>query len=112
MNDEMTQDQVVATVTGLTALRLSAFVDAHLVVPILHVDTFVFRPVDVARLALLCDLADDFDLDVDALGVVMGLIDQLHATRRHLHAMARAIESEPVDLRQRIGARFISVLAG
>jgi hypothetical protein len=39
------------------------------------------------------------DLDDTALGIVISLIDQLHATRQELAAMARAIDAVPADLR-------------
>jgi chaperone modulatory protein CbpM len=111
MTECLTQSQAVAAVPGLSQSRLAEFLDADLVRPPSSEDEPVFRPVDLARLALLCDLADHFDLESDALGVVIGLIDQLHTARRHLHAMAQAMEAEPQDLRQRVGARFVGILA-
>ena len=103
--------QTIAAVPGLSHPQLVAFLDAELVHPTLSADGPVFRAADLARLELLCDLADQFDLQTDSLGVVIGLIDQLHDTRRRLHAMAQAIEAEPKDLRARVGARFVGILA-
>ena len=103
-------NQAIATVPGLSQLRLVAFLETELVRPTLSADGPVFRAADLARLELLCDLADQFDLADDALGVVIGLIDQLHDSRRHLRAMAQAIEAEPQDLRNRVGARFVGIL--
>ena len=111
MTEYFTQSQVISSVEGLTQSRLVAFLDADLVMPLSSATEPVYRPVDLARLALLCDLADHFDLEGDALGVVIGLIDQLHATRHRLFAMAQAMEAEPPDLRARIGARFVGILA-
>lgn len=111
MTEYFTQDQAIAAVPRLSQSRLVAFLDADLVVLHSLGAGPVFRPIDLARLALLCDLADQFDLDGDALGVVIGLIDQLHTARHALHAMAQAIEAEPRDLRARVGARFVGILA-
>ena len=111
MTTYFTLDQTVAAVPGLSQPQLVAFLEAELVRPTSSADGPVFRAPDLARLELLCDLADQFDLADDALGVVIALIDQLHDTRRHLRAMAEAMEAEPQDLRARIGARFVSILA-
>lgn len=111
MTEYFTTRQTIAAVPGLSHARLAAFLQADLVAAHLSVHGPVFRPVELARLALLCDLADHFDLQSDALGVVIGLIDQLHDARRHLFAMAQAMEAEPLDLRARIGARFMGNLA-
>ena len=110
MIEYFTLSQTVAAVPGLSQSGLSAFLDADLVVPISSADGPMFRRLDLARLALLCELADSFDLDGDGLAVVIGLIDQLHHTRRHLHAMSQAVQAEPQDLRRRVGARFVAIL--
>ena len=112
MMDYVTQIHAIAVVPGLSLQRLAAFLEADLVSPTATAAGPHFRVVDLARLELLCELADHFDMDGDALGVVIGLIDQLHDTRRHLRAMALAMEAEPQDLRHRIGARFVGILAG
>ena len=111
MMEYFTFSQTIAAVPGLTPPELAAFVDADLVAPTFSPDGPMFRRVDLARLALLCELADSFDLAGEALAVVIGLIDQLHDTRRHLHAMSQAMQAEPQDLRQRVGARFVAILA-
>lgn len=111
MTEHVTQEQAIAAVPGLSQARLAAFLDADLLVPLTFTDEPEFRPIDLARLALLCDLADHFDLEGDALGVVIGLIDQLHTARRRLHAIAQAIEAEPQDLRARVGARLVGILS-
>jgi chaperone modulatory protein CbpM len=111
MTEYVTQEQAIAAIPGLSHDRLAAFRDADLLLSLSPGNASVFRPVDLARLQLLCDLADHFDLEGDALGVVIGLIDQLHVARRHLYALAEAMEAEPLDLRERVGARFVGILA-
>ncbi len=111
MTTYFTLNQTIAAVPGLSLPQLVAFLEADLVRPTVSADGPVFLARDLARLELLSDLADQFDLAADALGVVIGLIDQLHDTRRHLHAMAQAMEAEPQDMRARVGARFVGILA-
>lgn len=105
------ETQTLAAVPSLSQSQLGTFLSDGLITAHPSPEGTMFRAVDVARLALLCDLAEHFDLEGDALAVVIGLIDQLHITRQHLRAMAQALEVEPQDLRARVGARFIGLLA-
>ncbi|WP_054008775.1 hypothetical protein [Cypionkella psychrotolerans] len=105
------ETQTLAAVPSLSHSQLDVFLAEGLIAAHPSPEGAMFRAVDVARLALLCDLAEHFDLEGDALAVVIELIDQLHSTRQHLRAMAQALEVEPQDLRARVGARFIGLLA-
>ena len=102
MTDFFSEDEVVITVSRLTRVQLVRFVEADFVKPQRHKDRNVFSAIDIARLELLCDLSQDLDLDETALGIVISLIDQLHAARQDLAAIAQVIDALPVDLRSRI----------
>ena len=91
----------------LTAERLDTFVTAELVMPLHTSDGLQFRPVDLARLELLCDLVDHLTLEGEGLATVVSLIDQLHASRANLTALARAVQSETAEARRRIGANAV-----
>ncbi len=108
MTDFLSEADTILAVTRLTNSRLQAFISAEVMVPVHSPDGPRFGPADLARLELLCDLAEHFDLADDGLGVVMSLIDQLHATRQRLHAVARALAAEPVEVRHRVGVRVLS----
>ena len=101
-----TEQEVVARVRGLSVPLLVRFIEAEIVRPVARGKPQArgYGRVDVARLQLACDLADEFDLDTDALGLVMGLIDRLHATRADLRAVMQAIAAEPEEVRARIAA--------
>jgi chaperone modulatory protein CbpM len=107
----LTEDEVLEAIPTLTRGRLVAFVEMELLQPVQEVRAggamLLFRRVDIARVQLLCDLTDDLGLDAAALGVVIGLLDQLHATRRELVALARAVDREPADIRARIGSAVL-----
>ncbi|KPP88511.1 MAG: hypothetical protein HLUCCA08_16995 [Rhodobacteraceae bacterium HLUCCA08] len=111
MTDQLTEDEVLAAIPTLTRTRLVAFVESELIIPLRleHAggSGLVFHRVDCARLHLLCDLTDGLDLDEAALGVVITLIDQLHATRNDLLAIARALDGETPDVRARIGSAVV-----
>jgi chaperone modulatory protein CbpM len=102
MTDFFSEDEVVMRVTRLTRVQLVRFIEGEFIKPQRHSDGYVFRPVDIARLELLCDLSQDLDLDETALGIVISLIDQLHAVRQDLAAVAGVIDGLPAELRNRI----------
>ena len=112
MTDHLTEDEILDSVPGLTRARLVTFIETELVMPVRreHQGTSVhlFRQVDCARLRLLCELAEDLELDEVALGVVIALIDQLHAARQDLLAISRAVQAESPDVRTRIGAAILT----
>lgn len=102
MTERYSEDEVFATVTRLTRHQLIGFIECDLVQPARGDAGYVFQAVDIARLELLCDLTQDLELEETALGIVLSLLDQLHAARRDLAAMARAIDALPEDLKARI----------
>lgn len=102
MTELLTEDEVVVRVTRLTRSQLVAFVNAALVKPQRVTAGYVFRQIDIARLELLCDLCLDLDLDETALGIVISLLDQLHAARQDLATLARAMETLPADVQASI----------
>ena len=106
MIEKYTEVEVLAAVPRLTAVRLSTFVDMQIVVPMRDGNRPVFGAIDVARMELLCDLAEQFELEEDGLGIIMSLIDQLHAVRQDFRALAAAVSSEPAETRRRIAANF------
>lgn len=102
MTDRYSEDDVVASVTRLTRSQLVTFIECDFVRPEREAGAYVFRRIDLARLELLCDLSQDLDLDEIGLGIVISLIDQLHAARQDIAAMSRAIGALPADLQERI----------
>lgn len=111
MIEHFTEDELLAAIPGLSRTRLVAFLETELVIPLRRenegASAHVYRRVDFARVQLLCDLTDELELEEAALGVIITLIDQLHATRHDLLAIARAVEAEPLDVRARIGSAIV-----
>lgn len=102
MSNLFSEDEVIANVTRLTRTQLISFVEARIVTPV-HSDRGpVYRQLDLARMELLCDLTEQFDLDEDSLGVLISLVDQLHGVRAELRALVDAIAEEPPEVRDRI----------
>ena len=116
MTEHLTEDEVIAAVSGLTRPRLVVFIETEVVIPLRRADgavsVLVFRQIDVARMQVLCNLAEDLELDDSALAVVVALIDKLHAASQDLLAIARAVAAEPPDVRARIGAAIQTLRQG
>lgn len=102
----LSEDETIAAVGRLDRARLVRFVRSEVIRPADAGGRMVFRRVDVARLELLCDLCDDFDLNDDALGLVMHLVDQLHGTRNDLRALMQALGDEPAEVKSRVQGRL------
>lgn len=107
MTDRYSETQTIAAVARLTRTQLDTFVAADIITPLLTDSGPVFRQIDIVRLELLCELSEEFELDEDALGVVISLIDQLHGTRSTLRAVLDAVEKETPDVRHRITAALV-----
>ncbi|MBP7240636.1 MerR family transcriptional regulator [Amaricoccus sp.] len=100
------ETEVVAQVDGVTVARLRSWVSAHCLSPEEREGRLAFREADVARARLLAELSDDFEMDEDAAGMVLSLIDQIHGLRHRLRGLATALAEEPEDVRARIRARL------
>jgi chaperone modulatory protein CbpM len=104
MAELLTEDETISAVRRLSRRRLISFVSAEAVHPIRSDRGLRYSRVDIARLELLCDLTEDFELDGDALSLVVSLVDQLHAAHADLSALARAISDEPPETRRRLAS--------
>ncbi len=96
------EEQVVTSITRLTPSQLTTYVRHEFLRPAQSETGPVYTAADLARIELICDLDEQFNLQGDALGVVLSLIDQLHGVRSELRRVMSAIEAQPEDLRGRI----------
>jgi chaperone modulatory protein CbpM len=99
MSHLYSENQTVATVSRLTVTRLRRLVASDCVRPRESGGALVFSDADIARLELLLELGEDFDIDEDALSMVMSLIDQLHGLRHELRALGNAVSDQPREVR-------------
>jgi chaperone modulatory protein CbpM len=106
MTRTYSETEVVAEIRGLTVTRLRAWVAAECLAPVEQEGRLAFAEADVARLRLLADLADDFDLDAEAASLVLSLVDQIHGLRRELRRLGEAVAAEPAEVRARIRDRL------
>ena len=106
MTHVYTETEVVARVRGLTVTRLRAFIAAESVRPVEQGGRLAFAEADVARVQLLEELVEDFDLDEEAAAMVVSLVDQIHGLRHHLRRLGEAVAEEHPEVRARIAARI------
>jgi len=99
-------EQVIDTVASLTAERLSYFERLRVVTPVTTSDGPRYRLLDVRRITLLCELTDDFEVNEDALVIIMSLLDQLHGAHSSLEQVMKAISAEPADIKVRLSQRL------
>lgn len=112
MNQQYSEDEAIKAVARLTRTQLHSFVALEIVSPIQTSQGLIYRKIDLVRLELLCELSEDFELEDDALGVVISLIDQLHGARGDLRSLLTAIEAEPEEVRSRIGMALRNMRSG
>lgn len=96
------EQETITTVTRLTRARLTTYVKHEFLHPTRSDAGPVYSAADLARIELICDLVEQFELKDDALGVVLSLIDQLHGVRGELRRIMAAIEAQPEDQQQQI----------
>lgn len=105
-----TEDEALAEISTLSRPLLVAFIRAQVIRPVHSEAGPLYREVDLARLQLLCDLAEVYTLDDDALQLVMSLIDQLHGVRGEMRALMQALAREPAETRARISGTIREIV--
>ena len=99
-----TLDELLRLHGKLTAVHVERWVARGVLRPRSEADAWVFEQVDVARVRLLAELADDIGLDDDTVEVVVGLVDQVHTLRGQLGLLAQALAEQPPATREAIAA--------
>ncbi len=69
---------------------LTVWIEEEWLIPARAADELAFTDMDLARANLIHDLKDRMGVNDEGLGVVLHLLDQMHALRR---ALAAALES-------------------
>ena len=102
MAEVYTEEQTITAVARLTRTRLRGVRLGRGGAPATSARGPCYSRVDIARLELLCDLTEGFELEDEALGLVVTLVDRLHAARADLDALIEAIAAEPAETRRRL----------
>ncbi len=100
MTRSLTEEELIETVSRLTSPRLSEYLAAEIVIPEQTDRGLIYHSLDVARLELACELHEQYDMEADALAMMISLIDQMHGLRAELREVLSAVEAQPDPVRQ------------
>ena len=98
--------ELVEAIDTLRREDLEAWMRASLVHATGRPDAPEFSEAECARVRMICSLHYDMEIDTDALPVVVELVDQLHETRRQLHALSAALLDQDEDIRSLVLTRL------
>lgn len=62
----------------------------------------VYSELDLARVALIHDLQRDLGVNEEGIGVILGLLDQLHGLRATVSEMVAALHRQPDQVRAQL----------
>ncbi len=102
MSELLREEEVVARVRTLTQERLVEYCAARVVIPAEGAQGRVYQRLDVARLELACDLNEQYEMEAEAISMVLSLVDQLHGVRAELRELVRALEGQPEAVRSEV----------
>ena len=97
-----TERDVVQRVTGLTEVRLQAWVARGWICPAQSKTGHVYTELDIARCDLIRQFRDELEFDGETVPVVLKLLDQVHGLRRGLRTFMRVVDKQPQDVRSQI----------
>lgn len=106
MTNAFAPEQVIEQVASLTAERLRYFERLRIVTPVSTPQGLRYQTIDVRRITLLCELTDDFEVNEDALVIIMSLLDQLHSAHNKLDQVMQAVIAEPSETKMRLSQRL------
>jgi chaperone modulatory protein CbpM len=95
-------EELLIRLRGLERRDLSRWVENRWVLPERHADTWIFHEVDVARVELIFDIRRDFAIDDEAMGLLLGLLDQVYGLRRQMRRLCDAVATQPPDVQDAI----------
>ncbi len=98
----LTEEELIEAITRLTSDRLTEYLAAEIVIPEQSDQGVVYHSIDVARLELACELHEQYDMEADALSMMISLIDQMHGLRAELREVLNAVEAQPDPVRQQL----------
>lgn len=104
MTDLYAEEEVVAKVRNLTRAQLVEYCEARIVMPVEGEGGRAFRALDIARLELACDLQEQYEMEAEAVGMVISLVDQLHGVRAEMREILRALGDQPDIVRREVAA--------
>jgi chaperone modulatory protein CbpM len=82
---------------GVEREELTMWIERRWVLPIASDGDFLFSDADLARVQMIAEFRNDLALDDEVMPAVLGLVDQLHATRRKFRQLVQIICELPEE---------------
>jgi chaperone modulatory protein CbpM len=95
-------DDLVERIAALQRSDLEDWIRDELVVPQQDAENLLFTDMELARVRLICTLHYELEIGVDALPVVLSLIDQLYETRQRLRSLSAAVTTQDKSIQAAI----------
>jgi chaperone modulatory protein CbpM len=80
--------------------ELVLLVERRWVLPLQQDGDYIFSEADIARVQMILELRRDCAIDDEAMGVVLGLLDQLYGLRRQMRDLLSAVAELPEAQRE------------
>jgi chaperone modulatory protein CbpM len=87
----------VVTICGIARDELTLWIERRWVLPLASNGDYLFSEADLARVQMIAEFRNDLALDDEVLPAVLGLVDQLHATRRRFRQLIQIICELPEE---------------
>ena len=94
--------ETVLAEIGVSRTELVGWIEQRWVLPKEESGGYLFDEIDLARAKLIVELRHDFDVNDEAMPVILQLLDQVYSLRRALGELESAIEHLPDDARRQL----------
>lgn len=94
--------EVVGIIEELNEDDLNAWIEYGWVRPDHTGGAIRFSHIDVARVRLIAEFRFQLDIEIESIGVILSLLDQVYGLRSELQALVNAINEQPMDVRNNI----------
>lgn len=81
---------------------LEDFIARGWVRPVRDEIDYVFDEIDISRIYLICELRIDMKFEIDAIDIILSLIDQLQEKKLYLNKVIDAIKEQPKEIQHKI----------
>jgi chaperone modulatory protein CbpM len=97
---------IIARFPDLEIVELTGWIEQGWVTPMAvvedRVEDWQFEGIDIARVGLIYDLRRNLGVEIDAMPLVLSLLDQLYDLRATLKSVSSALDGQPPEVRKAV----------
>jgi chaperone modulatory protein CbpM len=98
----MRVEEILEQISALQESDLTTWISEKLISPQEEAGAMLFSDMEFARVRLICTLRYELEIDLEALPIILSLIDQLYDTRRRLLSMTAAVAAQDSPVKSAI----------